>query len=68
MLLRALVRNRVLAGAEHRHVLGPKLATVLDIGANRGQFSLAVRRWAPGARVVAFEPLAGAAGRFLEVF
>jgi len=42
-LLRALVRHRVLAGAEHRHLLGPDLATVVDIGANRGQFSLAVR-------------------------
>ena len=67
-LLRALVRHRVLAGAEHRHLLGPDLATVVDIGANRGQFSLAVRRWARGAKVFAFEPLAGAAGRFREVF
>ena len=42
-LLRALVRHRVLVGAEHRQVFRPKLATVVDIGANRGQFSLAVR-------------------------
>ena len=41
---------------------------VVDIGANRGQFSLAVRRWAPEARVIAFEPLAGPAARFRKVF
>jgi len=67
-LRRALFRHRVLAGAEHRQVLSPNLATVVDIGANRGQFSLAVRRWAPGAKVFAFEPLSGAAARFRKVF
>jgi len=41
---------------------------VVDIGANRGQFSLAVREWAPLARVVAFEPLKDAAGRFHKIF
>ena len=67
-LLRALVRHRVLVGAEHRHLLGPDLSTVVDIGANRGQFSLAVREWAPRARVFAFEPLADPAARFRKVF
>lgn len=67
-LSRALVRNRVLAGAEHRQVLTADLATVIDIGANRGQFSLAVKRWAPGARVVSFEPLSAPATRFRKVF
>jgi len=66
--LRALVRYRVLAGAEHRHILGQDQATVVDIGANRGQFSLAVRQWATEARVFAFEPLAGPATRFRGVF
>jgi len=67
-LLRALVLYRVLAGAEHRNVLRQDLATVVDIGANRGQFSLAVRQWAPGARVFAFEPLSGPAARFCKGF
>ncbi len=67
-LLRAFVRHRVLAGAEHRRILTRELATVIDIGANRGQFSLAVRRWAPDARIIAFEPLSAAAARFREVF
>lgn len=67
-LLKVLFRYRVLAGAEHRAVLRRKLATVVDIGANRGQFSLAVRRWAPGAKVFAFEPLSKPAARFRRVF
>lgn len=64
----AVVRHRVLAGAEHRHVLVRELATVIDIGANRGQFALAVRRWAPRARVISFEPLPGPASVFRRVF
>lgn len=67
-LLRALVRNRVLAGVEHRQVLRSDMATVIDIGANRGQFTLAVRRWAPKARIIAFEPLLVSADRFRKVF
>ena len=67
-LLRALLRYQVLVGAEHRQILRRDLATVVDIGANRGQFSLAVREWAPRAKVFAFEPLTGAAGRFRKVF
>lgn len=67
-LLRALWRHRVLAGAEHRRVLARGLNTVVDIGANRGQFALAARRWAPRARVIAFEPLPGPAEIFRRVF
>jgi FkbM family methyltransferase len=66
--LRTLLYHRVLAGAEHRQVLAADLATVIDIGANRGQFALSLRRWAPEARVIAFEPLAGPAARFRKVF
>ncbi|MBN1548323.1 MAG: FkbM family methyltransferase [Syntrophaceae bacterium] len=67
-LSRALLRYQVLAGAEHRQVLRLELATVVDIGANRGQFSLAVRRWAPGAQVLAFEPLDGPGALFRKLF
>ena len=45
----ALRRHRVAAGVEHARVLrnlGP-VATVVDIGANRGQFALAVRHCFP---------------------
>lgn len=67
-LRKALWRHRVLAGAEHRHVLSLYLETVVDIGANRGQFSLAVRRWVTQARVISFEPLPGPAAVFRLVF
>ena len=64
----ALLRNRVLVGAEHRHVLEHDHATIVDIGANRGQFALAARQWAPDSQVVSFEPLPGAARTFRSVF
>jgi FkbM family methyltransferase len=58
----------VLVGAEHRRVLSRDLATVIDIGANRGQFALAVRKWAPAARIISFEPLPGPTSIFRSVF
>ncbi len=67
-LSRALLLHGVLAGAEHRRVLARELGTVVDIGANKGQFALAVRQWAPRARLIAFEPLAGPANIFRRVF
>ncbi len=67
-LMKALLRHRVLAGADARHVLSRDLSTVVDIGANRGQFALAVRHWAPKAHVISFEPLPGPASIFLSVF
>jgi FkbM family methyltransferase len=66
----ALRRHRVAAGVEHARVLrnlGP-LRTVVDIGANRGQFALAVRHVFPQARIVSFEPLAGPAALWRAVF
>ena len=67
-LMRALVYNHVLAGTEHRKVFRRNLAMVVDIGANRGQFALAVRRSILKARVIAFEPLSDAAGTFRNIF
>lgn len=56
-----------MAGAEHKPVLSRALATVVDIGANRGQFALAVRAFS-AARVISFEPLPNVAAIFLKVF
>jgi FkbM family methyltransferase len=67
-LAKALFCNQVLAGAEHRHVLPADLSTVVDIGANRGQFTLAVRQWAPNAKVIAFEPLSKPADKYRKIF
>ena len=59
----------VAAGVEHSTLLSSmEMATVVDIGANRGQFSLAARRCFPTARILGFEPLPGPAGKFGQVF
>lgn len=66
----ALRRRRVAAGVEHARVLrnlGP-MQTVVDIGANRGQFALAARHCFADARIVSFEPLAGPAALWRAVF
>ena len=63
------LRFGVGAGIEHRAAIAPMtLETVVDVGANTGQFSLLVRALHPPARIVAFEPLAGAAARYRRVF
>lgn len=67
-LSKALFRHRVLAGVEHRHILRADLATIVDIGANKGQFSLAARQWATNSHITAFEPLPDPAGIFRNVF
>ncbi|MDD4352178.1 MAG: FkbM family methyltransferase [Candidatus Gracilibacteria bacterium] len=42
--------------------------TVVDVGANQGQFALAVRHCFPAARIISFEPLPGPAAVFRRVF
>jgi len=64
-----LLRHRVAAGVEHVRVLsGLDCCTVVDIGANRGQFALVARQCQPDARVISFEPLPAAASKFRAVF
>lgn len=54
---------------EHERVLsGLDCRTVVDIGANRGQFALVARRRLPHARILSFEPLPAAAAKFRAVF
>jgi len=66
--LRAL-RIGVAASIEHSSVL-KKLScrTIIDIGANRGQFALVARHNFPDARVISFEPLLKPAALFRRVF
>jgi len=56
-----------MAAVEHQPVLKQPLSTVVDIGANRGQFALAAREFS-GARVFSFEPLVQPAEVFKSVF
>ena len=66
--LNALCRG-VAAGIEHTAVLR-KLAcnTVVDVGANRGQFALAARHNFPNAQIFSFEPLEEPANMFRQIF
>jgi FkbM family methyltransferase len=70
--LKALVKHRAAAGVEHSRILNflnsRNLHTVVDIGANRGQFALITRKVFPAARVYAFEPLNEPATTFRQVF
>jgi FkbM family methyltransferase len=64
----ALLRGGVAAAVEHGQLLKAlKFKTVVDIGANRGQFALVARHCFPDARIIAFEPLSGPANRFRTV-
>ena len=65
----ALLRTGVFASTEHDHVLeGLKIDTIVDIGANRGQFALCARRLYPRARIISLEPLRKPARTYLRVF
>lgn len=65
---KVFLRYRVAAAVEHTAVLGSlDLRTVVDVGANRGQFSLFALNNYPTARVIAFEPLSAPADRFNQV-
>ncbi len=67
MLLRIFLKHQVVAGVEHQAVLNRSLSTIVDIGANRGQFALAART-SSSARIVSFEPLPKVAAIFQKVF
>lgn len=57
------------AAIEHRRQIAAlDLATIVDVGANVGQFTLLVTFLFPRARVIAFEPLVGPASRFARLF
>ncbi len=67
--IRGLLGHRIAMTTEHLDVIrlaGP--ATLLDVGANKGQFSLAVRTLFPGAQIHAFEPLPEAQAHFARLF
>jgi FkbM family methyltransferase len=65
----AFLRNRVVASTEHDHILSDlAIDTIVDIGANRGQFALCVRHLFPRARIYSFEPMSKAAAVFQTTF
>ncbi len=65
----AFLRTRVAASTEHDRILpGLQLQTVVDIGANRGQFALCIRRLYPQAHIYCFEPLSRPARAWMRNF
>ena len=55
---RRALRHGVAASTEHHYdPLPPNIRTVIDVGANRGQFALIARQRWPAARLICFEPL-----------
>jgi FkbM family methyltransferase len=60
-----LLARRIAPAIEH---IGPlsrfSFQTVIDVGANRGQFAAVARRLFPAARIYSFEPLTGPAAEF----
>lgn len=68
-LLKRLFQFHIFASLEHSLVLkNLKFNTIVDIGANRGQFSLACRYFQPSTVLYSFEPLNRAADIFKKVF
>ena len=67
-LARVMFRHRVAATTENFDAIRICAAnTLLDAGANKGQFSLAFRALRPGAQIIAYEPLPAAADLYEEV-
>jgi FkbM family methyltransferase len=61
--------HRVAAASEHLAAIRLCAAnTLIDAGANKGQFSLAFRYLRPRAHIIAFEPLPEAADAFERLF
>jgi FkbM family methyltransferase len=67
---RAFRQHRVAASVEHESVLKllSPLDLIVDIGANRGQFSLLARHCNPTAKIISFEPLPSPAETYRSVF
>jgi len=62
------LRLGVAASVEHARVpFGEDFATVLDVGASRGQFALFASQSFPGAEIVCFEPQPGPAADLRRV-
>jgi FkbM family methyltransferase len=66
---RYALRRGVAAGIEHTGALTPlNIRTLVDVGANVGQFSLLAWSLFPQARIYAFEPQLQPAERFSRIF
>lgn len=63
------LRHKVAAAIEHQGAMRAlHIGTLIDVGANIGQFSLLVRTIHPHATIHAFEPLKAMANRYAALF
>jgi FkbM family methyltransferase len=63
------LRYGVGASVEHYAALGARaFRTIVDVGANRGQFALFARHAFPEARILSFEPLSSPRAVFVKLF
>ena len=63
------LRHGVAAGVEHERVLKMlSYNTIVDIGANKGQFALVARHCCPKAKIISVEPLPVPCNKFLKLF
>lgn len=68
-LWRQGLQQGIAAAVEHVKILENfELNTIVDIGANKGQFSLLSRKLFPNATIIAFEPLKEPASKFEKLF
>lgn len=66
---RAAMLEGVAAAVEHLPAIRRTAAnSLIDVGANKGQFSLAFRAVRPQATIIAFEPLPDAADKYERLF
>ena len=70
--LGTLISFKVAASVEHSQLLNYLnnigINTIVDIGANRGQFALAARKHFPMAKIFSFEPLLEPTSLFRKIF
>jgi len=63
------LKHGTAASVEHEDCMrNISLEMLVDVGANRGQFSTLVRQHFPGAQIVAFEPLKQPAARYSGIY
>ena len=67
-LMKALMQDQLFATVEHEMVIGTRFVTIVDVGANKGQFALACRVLSPTSNIISFEPLPNAADNFEKFF
>ena len=67
-LLTSFIKYRVIAAVEHKSIFLIKYRTIIDIGSNIGQFSLAAKYYIPNVKIFAFEPLLSASQKYNNLF